>query len=35
MDGDLNELFTALREAEQLKKLQGEESDNWTSSNIC
>jgi peptide chain release factor 1 len=28
MDGDLNELFTALREAEQLKKLQGEESDN-------
>ena len=27
MDGDLNELFTALREAEQLKKLQGEESD--------
>ena len=28
MDGDFNELFTALREAEQLKKLQGEESDN-------
>ena len=28
MDGDLTELFTALREAEQLKKLQGEESDN-------
>ena len=27
MDGDLTELFTALREAEQLKKLQGEESD--------
>ena len=27
MDGDLNELFTALREAEQLKKLQGEETD--------
>ena len=35
MDGDLTELFTALREAEQLKKLQGEESDDWTSSNIC
>ncbi len=28
MDGDLDELFTALRKEEEIRKLQGEESDN-------
>ncbi len=28
MDGDLDELFTALRKEEEIRKLQGEQSDN-------
>jgi hypothetical protein len=31
MDGDLDDLFTALRKEAELKRLQGEESDNWWS----
>jgi hypothetical protein len=35
MEGDLDELFTALRKEEEIRKLQGEQSDNWWGISLC